>query len=427
MHHLNPKESKISDDEKSPMEFSDMCDNVIDIILGKLELDDLANISDTNKRLRGIAASVFSRKYGNHLLSIDAFVHNLDLSESMIGHYKRFEPCIKNIPTIRISNAKIWFKLLRNFGDCLRFLRIDCGFNFNPSELNVKIPNAFKNLTVYILEYCTDSLEKLETHDYPLFYLNKPWNKLDELYENCSKREIENPNTQALELMPNLKSLNLSYAPESLQNHFPKLECVKIDVHSVGEVHSFISFLRLNRQITCLDIWTIGQRDLIYSAIEENLKQLRVWIIRGIKTPEMESVRTYQFKTVKEFSMDLSLWTTADNCLQFDNLKKLEVLDMCRSKWNQFILRNKKLKIFEANLVREKWFNRNGAVFIRQLIELPELEQIIFGNEAITTLTTLKTILGQEWEQILLEEKMWDVGRGHNPKRFKAIFQRRSP
>ncbi|XP_055307764.1 ubiquitin-like domain-containing CTD phosphatase 1, partial [Sitodiplosis mosellana] len=62
---------KVIEYKETPTRFDDLCDDVIDSILYLLELQDLAYVSDVNKQLRNIAGSVFSRKYGNHLISID--------------------------------------------------------------------------------------------------------------------------------------------------------------------------------------------------------------------------------------------------------------------------------------------------------------------------------------------------------------------
>lgn len=64
---------KIANDRETQTEFNDLYDDAIAMILFYLDIKDLTTISDTNKRLRNIAGLVFSRKYGKHLLSIDAF------------------------------------------------------------------------------------------------------------------------------------------------------------------------------------------------------------------------------------------------------------------------------------------------------------------------------------------------------------------
>lgn len=116
----NSKEAKISDDEATPIEFNDLCDNVINIILCDLELQDLANISDTNSRLRNIAASVFSRRYGNHVISFGVSIEpDSAIRELRIDQLRLFKN--KMIP--KIYEITIWFKILRNFGKFIKFIR----------------------------------------------------------------------------------------------------------------------------------------------------------------------------------------------------------------------------------------------------------------------------------------------------------------
>lgn len=214
-----------SGDEKAAMEFTDMCDNVIDIILCNLELDDLANVSDTDQRPRNIAASVFSRKYTHRLMSFDAFHHSYEMTNERIEAVMQdhFVYYIK-IPIIRIHDAKIRFKLLRNFGKFIKFIRIQCDF-LKSNEFRVKIQTAMKNLFEYVLEYCTDSVKVLEMHYYPFFTLTAV---------DCAEHEIaigiwKNWDADALRLMPNIRNHDLTGVPTTLEHHFPHLKHVRVN------------------------------------------------------------------------------------------------------------------------------------------------------------------------------------------------------
>lgn len=157
--HLYSKEMKQSDNETTPIEFNDMCDDVIDIIMCHLKLEDLANMSDTSKRLKHIASSVFFRRYKNCLISFNAF-HQYHGTLNIYYTIK---------PVIIVSNVNIWFKLIRNFGEHIQILGIHRkGISFNRNINNPKtyIKSALKNLSKYIYEYCPDSLEILELNEY---------------------------------------------------------------------------------------------------------------------------------------------------------------------------------------------------------------------------------------------------------------------
>ncbi|XP_031626718.1 uncharacterized protein LOC116343000 [Contarinia nasturtii] len=397
--HLCSKEKKISDDEKTPTEFNDMCDNVIDIILCHLNLEDLANISDTNKRLRNIAGSVFSRKHGNHLISFDAF------------HYVPYKPVdyvrriyenrnliyCENKLIVRISDAIIWFKLMRNFGESIKFICIHCSVDTN-------IPIVLKNVFKYVCDYCADSLEALELHSFPFFTLNKPLIKLQEFIARTSFFDLE-----ALELMPNLRSLNLSYAPKSVEKYFLKLERVSLIIESDEEVHSFISFLQMNRQIKylhlCMQI--SNYNDLIYSSIDENLTQLKTFKLtvcyRG-KQNAPELIPTYRFKTIETFSYDGWSCGRIIESYEFDNLQKCHLKMCVNMHWMNFILRNKKLKILKFFSRSASWIEKNNVTIRKLLDELTELEQIDFEYDIKEKHLILKEILGNEWEQIQMKE-----------------------
>lgn len=98
--------------------FDDMCEDVIDMILCCLKLEDLANVSDTSRRLRSIAGSVFSRNHTNQLVSIDCFDPSDEMGRADI--YVIY----KDKPVVRIADAKVWFRLLRNFGSFIKYIRI---------------------------------------------------------------------------------------------------------------------------------------------------------------------------------------------------------------------------------------------------------------------------------------------------------------
>ncbi|XP_031637665.1 uncharacterized protein LOC116350082 [Contarinia nasturtii] len=217
--YLHSKEKKQSHDEKTPTEFNDMCDNVIDLILCHLQLEDLANVSDTSKRLKNIAGSVFSRRHRHHLISFDAFHHSHDVSELQREMKEKITGNVcKNKLIVRIRDAKIWFKLMRNFGESIQFMRIECVCRLNSNVPVTNIPTAYENVIKYVFEYCTDSLEMLELKSYPFFPLNKPLSKLHQFIT----RGFVYP--EVLELMPNLRCLTLSSVPKTLEKYFPQLE-----------------------------------------------------------------------------------------------------------------------------------------------------------------------------------------------------------
>lgn len=415
--HLRPKKMKISDNEKTVMEFDDMCDNVIDIILYNLELEDLANISDTNSRLRNMAASIFSRKYGNRLVSFDVF-HHYDMDDfSLKIHMCLVTVSQRHKQIIRVSKSNIWFKLLRNFGEFMKFIRIQ---DIDSIEPKIKIPNVLENLFQYVLKYCTDSLEILELHSCPFFIFNKPLNKLHEFHF----LEAIEPRSITLNLMPNIRSLNIHYLPKTLVKHFPKLERITLFLaHDEESLCSFISFLRLNRQITYLRFIGMNpdHRDRVYSSIEEYLTKLKILKMpRGtLKRNAMEPIPTYRLKTIEKFSFWCLNRKFNEYSFEFKELKKIRIHANLSLECIKFLVLNiRKIKTLKIFLNHKYYYDRDAIV--KELTQLTELEYIITRSRRMEYILTLKTALGNEWKQIEVKEEKVDFTRSL----FKSKFQR---
>lgn len=396
-----------------------MCDHVIDIILCNLELKDLANVSDTSGRLRNMAASVFLRKHSHRLISLDAFYHLRGITKFGLALARARQNCnihCRSKLGVRIRDANIWFKLLRNFGKFIK--RISIQFEeWGSYEFHVKIPNAMKNLFEYVLEYCTDSLELLDLHYYPYFTLKKPLPNLREFnvfghveYGNFNSVWKHWDINDALELIPNIRSLTLSCVPRALQKPFPRLERVFLPINSYEDMHGFVSFLQFNPQIVDLKIKisTRERNNVIYSAIEEHLTQLKTFkIIYDDSTTN--AMKTYRFRTVEKFLLPDDPFQAIMSSFKFDKLKKLTVFHEPNPICMNFILQHKKLKTFKAVKLSKVWLSSAfGAAAIKRLTELPELKLIIIGDVIMASCLILKTILGNEWKEIdMTANKYW--------------------
>lgn len=77
-----------------------------------------------------------------------------------------------------------------------------------------------------------------------------------------------------------------------------------------------------------------------------------------------------------------------------------------------FILKNKKLKIFKVFKFEKELLKNDGAAI--KLIELPELEQINIQCGRMKNHLKLKTILGSEWEQTELKERPMTLNSSRN-------------
>lgn len=405
--HLFHEKKIISDDIRKPMEFNEMCDHVIDMILCHLDLADLATVSDTNRRLKNIAGSVFSRKYSHHLISMDAF----DLEESPFA-LRRSDSYVycKNKVITRTSDPKIWFKLLRNFGEYIKFLRIECVNMELHKPYKPNILCVLENMNKYIFKYCSDSLEILQLHLYAFFKLIKPLTKLQDFTLRSLKVVNTSANNVALEMMPNLRTLNLNYVPKMPAKYFSKLERVFLELRNDEHVNLFISLLHKNRHIkyVALRIFekeiTLNYKELIYPSIDEmeqidTLKLDRRERING-NSPFQEDSLIYHFKTIKTFSYFPSHRIPFAS-FKFDHLEQFTLTYASNMEWLNFILRNKKLKILEFNILSSKWFS---SEFVQNFLsEMPELEQIIVKSAREDSNLIFGQSLGYKWEQTQIE------------------------
>lgn len=372
-----------------------------------MDLEDLATVSDTNTRIRDIARSVFARKYGNCLLSIDTFSMNADshtnkfhMDESLIN--------FKDRRIIRVKNPSAWCKIQRNFGESIKYIRLH--YHRSISE------NFWRYMVEYISLYCTASLCALEVFECPSFPLYEPLTKLHTFIATglSSLNQID-----ALEFMPNLQKLILktTYWPKSMAKHFPNLEKVELDLDgsNIDQVHSLISFFCMNRQIEKLKLKICTIRGntypgLIYSAIIENLIQLKSLEITlgtpGIYryfeefTNAITMIPVYELKSIDTFGYRSNESQEIVH-FEFNDLKKL-ILGPVRAYTDtdviNFILSNRKVKVLKFTEI-DLWdysstFVRN---FRQMMAGLPELVEVIIQPAK-------KYIVDEIWNKVLTFE-----------------------
>lgn len=218
---------------------------------------------------------------------------------------------------------------------------------------------------------------------------------------SCDRASWKHWNTNALDLMPNLRSLRIHCVPIIIEKNLPKLERIRLNLNSGDDVHSFIHFLQLNPQITYLDLRSqppvYDQIEQIYSAIEGNLIQVKTLKIchECTKNP-MALNRNYHFRSVNSFKYRSYDMFRFRHSFEFIDLKKLEIV-MLNQDWVNFIRNNKNLKIFKTNQFSVEG---NHNVYMREVVQSSEMEQIIVKLISERDNAILKSILGSEWEDI---------------------------
>ncbi|XP_037042618.1 uncharacterized protein LOC119078971 [Bradysia coprophila] len=349
-------------DGKSTVKFNDMGDHVIDVILCYLHLEDLANISDVSTRLRGLASLVFSRKHAHRLISMDVYRYGSNNCKELREHYKIV---CKHDVVVRIPDAETSFKLLRNFGASIKHVRIH---NVEYGQNKTYILNVLQNLNKYISDFCSDSLETLDVQGYRFLTLNKPFRNLRELY--LFARGFES--SEALDFMPNVRTLRLGSIPKTMAKSYAKVERIHMQVESDEEVQTFISFIRLNRQIKYLYLFISyhcrpEHNGAIYSSIADNLTQLTTFKLYESNRPQLLS--RHRFQGVESFSVECR---GALHMFEFNGLRKLTLEGVHADPPNCVTIaqRNKKLKILKLPNLTEAY---ESDSFIQSLLnELPE-------------------------------------------------------
>ncbi|XP_055325920.1 uncharacterized protein LOC129579778 [Sitodiplosis mosellana] len=399
-----------SSSHKIPKKFDDMCDYAIEMILSYLELADLANISDVSKRLQTIAKSIYSRKHAHRLICIDALQFHLDtVSISFFCKIK---------PIIRINDAKVWFKLIRNFGESIKYIYVHSD-NYSSRWHERNTPSSYKYVIEYILEYCADSLEVLEFFAFPFLPLNKPLTKLKKFIGHTRDVSFD-----AIEYMPNLNYLFLSCIPITLERKcFPHMDEFRTTLKSRKDVDSFISFLHMNRQIKKL--WLAfpsdDSFDLIIPSLNEILPELKTLKIQANYKSKRDRIPFSRFKTIDTFSCSGSSPEKFYGSFVFNDFKRLSfspIQDSSDVSWMNLTLHMKNLKILK---IRSKIFIKNCQIL---LSELSELELIIIQFSTQHENNVLTQIFGNQWKQILMERNELYSG-GSFGDIYKLKFQRK--
>lgn len=401
----------------------DFCDDGIEMILNFLEWEDLLNIADTCTRLRNIARSVFSRKYQHYVFVIDTF-NECEIELQPFQHK----------PVAMIVNAKVYLKLLRNFGESVKYLCVyfvpfmKWRSLFSYAEycpipyVEMRLPTPYKYVSSYVMQYCADSLEGLHLNNFPLTCC-KSFSRLK--YLSCLGSRIVGEGM----LPPILSTLRTEYPPTRI---FPNLEIVSVVLCDQQQNDLFVSFLKFNPQIKSLTVVSkcadenCNDDELVISSINKflpKLKYLNILFDLRITSPSpfclfddprllTPLTQNYRFKTIEEFEFQCitpSIRGLANVAvrLYFDDLKKLTLgyFDENAMNWNEtemeilseIIFRNKKLKslTFVSPSIRR---SSTTIEIVRKLLsELLELEEICIHGVSKETDKMLREILGSEW------------------------------
>lgn len=388
---------------KTPtLQLMDICDDAIEIILKHLNLEELVNCADTNKRLNQIAQSVYSQKYRDCVLWFGNEDKGHDITEKHI----------------RIDITAICFKLIRNFGKFIKTIEVGYVADLNVEDELNKNAARYKNMNEYVSEYCADSLEEITLFDFPFFKMNKPMKKLQKfcVHDHLINRKNRSAYLESISCMENLRCFMLeSYKigiPKALENYIPTLEEIYLKLYYYSDMDTFIQCLKMNQQIKKLHLnHQVGLRDneiLLSIANGSQIKELKLSLRRS---DPFQNVQNCRFRTIEIFTFEL-ITLNAVKDLTFDVLKELYYgsdfrckklyfdLTSISSCFMDFALRHKKLKKiqFKNNFI-------TNVDLCKLQDELPELEEIVFNCVEEPMLKVLQKHFNRGWITIEIKNK----------------------
>ncbi|XP_055322655.1 uncharacterized protein LOC129578327 [Sitodiplosis mosellana] len=233
------------------IKITDLNQFCLEKIFAYLPLEDLLNVSDSNKYLRSATRMPFVWSYARKSVRIDLqCIMNYDTDKEII----MFEP-YTNIPKqpgdedIVIVDLKKSFQILRCFGGLI----IELNF-FHFSFSNKKKSKNYNRIMSYIGEFCAESLKKVSFHNGSGFEgFEKPFLNVEDLtihFVNLKEKCLSS-------LFPKLNRLHFNCFRDNalsvLSEYFPNLHHLKLGM-GVSVFDNLATIFQLNPHIRSLSI-----------------------------------------------------------------------------------------------------------------------------------------------------------------------------
>lgn len=232
-----------------------------------LELGDLLNAADSNKRMLHASKFVYVRKYGSHRLHIGLFC-KCYLSK-------------KSGETITVNNFKSILSLLRNFGPLISRISMD------PFQITA----ADSHIHDYINYFCSKTLSylRIRMSKNVLDCFKNPFTSVKTVHLHMGIDLIQKK--FLVRLFPKMQKLTLIVTRfthiEYIGNYFPRLEYIKLDTNCSGDsmkdnecTEVIKDFLRLNPQLKHLFMCCGNQADYnilqVFEGREQNPERLEL-------------------------------------------------------------------------------------------------------------------------------------------------------
>lgn len=248
-------------------------------ILEYLELEDLLNTADSNKRLQHASKFVFIRKYGSHEFRINHPPFRVNKPSILrFDHY------------VSVHNLKFIFQLLRNFGILMSQI------NHHDRGVSLGMPPDSNYILDYINDFCGETLSYFQINMCERDVLNYFKNPFTEVKTVTIWAQYSEQKNRLIRLFPKMEKLtvrafyNNRKCSEFVHSgciayHFPFLKYFKITTGTTSQlkkdnkcIEVFKDFLRLNPQIQHLHIECGNQVEVnilrVFEEREENPERL---------------------------------------------------------------------------------------------------------------------------------------------------------
>lgn len=362
--HYQSKRSKMEEtmNEISPKKLTDINQFCLERIFMYLDLEDLLNVADANKKLQTATIAPFDRKFASNPVKICV-------------HFG-----IPSDEVIMIDNLRTSFQQLRIFGHMITELFLDFENN------GIAISDSYRHILSYVNKYCAESLHGIRFNfAYSFECITKPFPNV----KIVAIRGYGFKMKCLQKYFPSLSILKLTLEdnifPE-LIDHFPHLHTLSLNTcYPLNNEHKddFKKILRLNKQLQTLKGLHLDYNSFrLLKDINRHLQRIVNFAVKirvnGGNT--RFNGKLIRFKNVNCLKVEIGAFGIPMPKIPF-SFEQLEELTLSGSfqysnHFSSFINENPLLEKFKMN-----YFLLNNFMGLRKVNkQLPVLRELIFSG-----------------------------------------------
>lgn len=332
------QQEMVNDNFSSSIQVTDVNSDCLEYVFYYLNLMDLINVADANKKFRQVAVSVFGRKYKEKKkLIID---DPIDLQ------------IYSNDTTFITDNWSFAFKILRLFGEF--FTKIDFFWLKNYDTVSLRTQKMRVRLLGYVNKFCSKTLESIALLNGPPLKFaenKKPYKNVEVVSIMWGRVELKL--SQLKDTFPKmrkliLKDIEFPYHKDFATN-FNQLEHLSIHFSSVKRPNiitkaNIIDIIDLNPQLQGVDIeWIIDMELLNY--ISKKLVQLKFLGIEYVQDEvQSNAAGPILFERIEKFKLyvrsGLETMLTPELFFSFNKLKECTIFGDINKSCINFVTNN---------------------------------------------------------------------------------------